>query len=137
MDFRTAPAVTEAIRKRAEHGIFGYTRVPDSYYCLLYTSLFDGVLHSLGNARMVAGGKVFRRDSHFQPFDVTAQRSFKVRHGAVCGCGVFTVVSGDGLDQDEMCIRDRVGEASLLSMEREQSIAMRMLRDLGISFTSV
>lgn len=32
MDFRTAPAVTEAIRKRAEHGIFGYTRVPDSYY---------------------------------------------------------------------------------------------------------
>ncbi len=31
----------------------------------------------------------------------------------------------------------RVGEASLLSMEREQSIAMRMLRDLGISFTSV
>ena len=32
MDFRTAPAVTDAIRKRAEHGIFGYTRVPDSYY---------------------------------------------------------------------------------------------------------
>ena len=49
---------------------------------------------------MVAGGKVFRRDAHFQPFDVTAQRSFKVRHGAVCGCGVFTVVSGDGLEQD-------------------------------------
>lgn len=32
MDFQTAPAVTEALRKRAEHGIFGYTRVPDSYY---------------------------------------------------------------------------------------------------------
>lgn len=32
MDFCTAPAVTDAIRKRAEHGIFGYTRVPDSYY---------------------------------------------------------------------------------------------------------
>ena len=32
MDFRTAPAVTDAIRKRAGHGIFGYTRVPDSYY---------------------------------------------------------------------------------------------------------
>lgn len=32
MDFRTVPAVTEALRRRVEHGIFGYTRVPDSYY---------------------------------------------------------------------------------------------------------
>lgn len=32
MDFRTAPAVTEALRRRAAHGIFGYTRVPSSYY---------------------------------------------------------------------------------------------------------
>ena len=32
MDFRTVPAVVEALRRRVEHGIFGYTRVPDSYY---------------------------------------------------------------------------------------------------------
>ncbi|MBQ6747390.1 MAG: pyridoxal phosphate-dependent aminotransferase [Bacteroidaceae bacterium] len=32
MDFQTAPFVIEALRKRVEHGIFGYTRVPDSYY---------------------------------------------------------------------------------------------------------
>lgn len=32
MDFRTAPAVVEALKKRVEHGIFGYTRVPDAYY---------------------------------------------------------------------------------------------------------
>ena len=32
MDFRTAPAITDALRQRVEHGIFGYTRVPDSYY---------------------------------------------------------------------------------------------------------
>ena len=32
MDFRTAPAITEALKKRVEHGVFGYTRVPDSYY---------------------------------------------------------------------------------------------------------
>lgn len=32
MDFRTAPVVVEALRKRVEHGVFGYTRVPDSYY---------------------------------------------------------------------------------------------------------
>lgn len=32
MDFRTAPEIVEALIKRVEHGIFGYTRVPDSYY---------------------------------------------------------------------------------------------------------
>ena len=32
MDFRTAPAVTEAIAERAAHGIFGYTVVPDEWY---------------------------------------------------------------------------------------------------------
>lgn len=32
MDFHTAPAIVDALRHRVEHGIFGYTRVPDSYY---------------------------------------------------------------------------------------------------------
>lgn len=32
MDFRTVPAIVDALRRRVEHGIFGYTRVPDSYY---------------------------------------------------------------------------------------------------------
>ena len=32
MDFRVAPAIQEAIRKRAEHGVFGYNIVPESYY---------------------------------------------------------------------------------------------------------
>ena len=32
MDFRTAPAIIDALRQRVEHGIFGYTRVPGSYY---------------------------------------------------------------------------------------------------------
>lgn len=32
MDFRTAPAIVEALQRRVAHGIFGYTRVPDSYY---------------------------------------------------------------------------------------------------------
>ena len=32
MDFRTAPPAVEALRKRVEHGIFGYVRVPDAYY---------------------------------------------------------------------------------------------------------
>ncbi len=32
MDFRAAPAVMDALRSRVEHGVFGYTYVPDSYY---------------------------------------------------------------------------------------------------------
>ena len=28
MDFRTAPAIIDALQKRVAHGIFGYTRVP-------------------------------------------------------------------------------------------------------------
>jgi cystathionine beta-lyase len=32
MDFRTAPEITEALVKRAEHGVFGYTDVPDEWY---------------------------------------------------------------------------------------------------------
>jgi len=39
MDFRTAPAIVDAIIKRAEHGIFGYEHVPQSYYVAL-TSWF-------------------------------------------------------------------------------------------------
>lgn len=32
MDFETAPCIKEALRNRVEHGCYGYTFVPDSYY---------------------------------------------------------------------------------------------------------
>ena len=32
MDFRTLPAIVEALQRRVAHGIFGYTKVPDAYY---------------------------------------------------------------------------------------------------------
>jgi len=32
MDFRTAPAIIEALKRRVEHGVFGYTKVPAEYY---------------------------------------------------------------------------------------------------------
>lgn len=35
MDFRTAPAIIDALKRRAEHGIFGYVRIPDDYYAAL------------------------------------------------------------------------------------------------------
>ncbi len=32
MDFKTAPQVIETLEKRASHGVFGYTEVPESWY---------------------------------------------------------------------------------------------------------
>jgi len=32
MDFKAAPAILEAVRKRAEHGVYGYTVVGEDYY---------------------------------------------------------------------------------------------------------
>ena len=32
MDFKAAPFIVEALQKRVEHGVFGYTCVPESYY---------------------------------------------------------------------------------------------------------
>ena len=32
MDFHAAPAILEALRQRVEHGVFGYTAVPERYY---------------------------------------------------------------------------------------------------------
>ncbi|MDO4166070.1 MAG: MalY/PatB family protein [Eubacteriales bacterium] len=32
MDFKTAPEIQAAIEKRAAHGVFGYTRVPEAWY---------------------------------------------------------------------------------------------------------
>ena len=40
MDFRTAPVVVDALAKRVQHGIFGYTKVPQAYYDAV-TGWFD------------------------------------------------------------------------------------------------
>ncbi len=32
MDFKTAPNIKKALQERVEHGVFGYTNVPESYY---------------------------------------------------------------------------------------------------------
>ena len=32
MDFETAPCIVEALKERINHGVFGYSHVPNSYY---------------------------------------------------------------------------------------------------------
>lgn len=76
MDFHTAPAIVHALRQRVEHGIFGYTRVPDSYYkavtdwfarrhgwqidreWIIYTSGVVPAISAIIKALTVAGDKV-------------------------------------------------------------------------------
>ena len=58
MDFRTAPPVVEALRKRVEHGVFGYTKVPVAYYEAVTHWLFQAttifrLLHSHMNFRCI------------------------------------------------------------------------------------
>ena len=45
MDFKTAPAIIEALRKRVDQGIFGYTYVADDYYnaCINWFSRRHGL----------------------------------------------------------------------------------------------
>ena len=38
MDFKTDPCIIEALKHRVDHGIFGYTKVPDEYYAAIYGS---------------------------------------------------------------------------------------------------
>lgn len=76
MDFRTAPAIIEALRRRVDHGVFGYTRVPQSYYdavtgwfarrhgwnidkdWIIYTSGVVPALSAIIKAMTVPGDKV-------------------------------------------------------------------------------
>ncbi|WP_348622409.1 hypothetical protein [Paenibacillus polymyxa] len=32
MDFETSPAIVDALQKRLNHRIYGYTSIPDTYY---------------------------------------------------------------------------------------------------------
>jgi cystathionine beta-lyase len=41
MDFASPPAVTEALRARVEHGVYGYARVPESLVEAIRTHLLD------------------------------------------------------------------------------------------------
>ena len=76
MDFRTAPAIIDVLQKRVDHGIFGYTKVPETYYdavvrwfesrhrwridprWIIYTSGVVPALSAIIKAQTVPGDKV-------------------------------------------------------------------------------
>lgn len=57
MDFETAPCVKKALRRRVEHGVFGYVKVPESYYSAIidwyrrrheWTMERDWIIYTIG-----------------------------------------------------------------------------------------
>ena len=86
MDFRTAPVLIEALRRRVEHGIFGYTQVPPTYYeavaawfarrhgwnlqpeWIMYTSGVVPALSAIIKALTVPGDKVIAQTPVYNCF---------------------------------------------------------------------
>ena len=99
MDFRTAPPVVEALRKRVEHGIFGYVRVPDAYYAavtnwfarrhdwqiekewIIYTTGVVPALSAVIKALTVPGDKVMVQTPVYNCFFSSIRNN---------GCGMIT-----------------------------------------------
>lgn len=99
MDFRTAPPVVEALRKRAEHGIFGYVRVPDAYYAavtnwfarrhdwqiekewIIYTTGVVPALSAVIKALTIPGDKVMVQTPVYNCFFSSIRNN---------GCGMIT-----------------------------------------------
>lgn len=77
MDFKCSPAIVEALVKTAEHGIYGYTEIPDEYY------------------EAVAGWFARRCDWHFQKEDIFP--CMNGTHAAVQNCIKHYTAPGDGI----------------------------------------
>jgi cystathionine beta-lyase len=93
MDFPAPPVVTEALQRRASHGIYGYTRVPEDYYRALvswYRNRYGlelkesnfvsgrGTVPSLGTAVRTwsrAGDRVLILTPVYHPFFEVIRRS--------------------------------------------------------------
>ena len=65
MDFKAAPAIREALARRVEHGVFGYTKVPDAYYDAINQSRLDAIHHRSGTCHLMhhQGNQYARRQS--------------------------------------------------------------------------
>ena len=77
MDFQCAPAIVEALKKTAEHGIYGYTYIPDAYY--------DAVINWFSR----------RMDWHFTKDDIFP--CMNGTHIAVQHCINYFTKPGDGI----------------------------------------
>lgn len=76
MDFKVAPEIIEDLKKLCDHGIFGYSKVPQSYY------------------EAVRGWYARRQDWHFDTDDIFI---FSGTHEAVAQCVLRYTKPGEGV----------------------------------------
>lgn len=91
MDFATPPFITEALRRRTEHPIYGYTRMPDDYFPTIarwieqhhgwevsteWMRYIPGIVKGIGmavNVFTAPGDKVIIQPPVYHPFRITPQ----------------------------------------------------------------
>jgi cystathionine beta-lyase len=118
MDFRTAPSIIEALHQRAEHGVFGYTKVPQAYYdatvswfqrrhnfiidkeWILFTSGVVPALSAIIKALTVPGDKVLVQTPVYNCFfsSIRNDECEMVANELVYRDGVYSI-DFDGLEQ--------------------------------------
>ena len=104
MDFRTAPAIIETLRRRVEHGIFGYTKVPQNYYdtivkwfinrhqweidsqWIIYTSGVVPAISAIIKAMTIPGDKIIVQTPVYNCFysSIRHQKNYSVSVIFVC-----------------------------------------------------
>lgn len=84
MDFRTAPEITQALIRRAGHGVFGYTEIPDEWYSA-YTNWWSSrhgvrdkarvadILHRRGSGDLKHGTQINDRGREYSCYDPGVQ----------------------------------------------------------------
>ncbi len=142
MDFRTAPVVIEALKRRVEHGIFGYTRVPDEYFkavtgwfarrhgwrfredCILYTSGVVPALSAVIKALAEPGDSVIVQTPVYNCFFSSIRNN---------GCRILEnpLIYSDGyytMDFDDLERKASDGSARLLLLCNPHNPAGRVWR---------
>lgn len=93
MDFETPDFITEAIKKRMEHPVFGYTGMPDGYWSVIqqwieenhgwkteceWMTFIPGIVKGIGmaiNALLSKGDKVIIQPPVYHPFRLVPQKN--------------------------------------------------------------
>lgn len=145
MDFRTPDFIVDALRKRLEHPVFGYTAVPDCYFKTIaewverlhgwqvspeHIRYIPGIVKGIGmviDAFLKLGDKVLVQPPVYHPFHITPQKKgFEVVYNPL----IPVYEDGCGLPED-MLTKD--ADRRLVSYKMDFDALERMLaEDSGI-----
>ena len=121
MDFRVLPQITEALRQRVDHGVFGYTHVPDSYYesvirwfedrhglqgvkpsDIIYTSGVVPAISAIVRGLTLPGDKVLVQTPVYNCF-FSSIRNQGCSVGCASSCFVILIIRQDACGRKKNC----------------------------------